>query len=93
MERHEEKEKREFIRFGTVAAAIYNVNRDPKRHPQAFTAADIFPGIAGPAPAEREATVAELDMFFHAVAAQYKKTGKNGKRGRGDKQKSPRVSP
>ena len=78
MDRHTEKEAREYIRAGTIAAAIYNVNRDSKKHPQAITAADIFPGIVGPAKEhEREASSAELDMFFRGVAAQFHKNGKS----------------
>lgn len=31
-------------RFGTVAAAVANANRNPKKQPKPFTAADFFPG-------------------------------------------------
>jgi hypothetical protein len=73
---HEERERREYIRVGTVAAAIYNVNRDPKRRAQLFTYRDIFPHAEVE---PREATDAEIDMFFTGVIAEQQKTaGKNG---------------
>lgn len=59
-------------------AATYNVNRDPKKHPQAITAADIFPGIAGTARENREATAAELDLFFTGIVVEQQKKATKG---------------
>ena len=64
------QENREFFRIGTVAAAIYNVNRDPKRHPQALDAFDIFPISRPPAP---KLTPDELLQNADRVFAEHNK--------------------
>lgn len=75
MERHREKEHRKFVRAGVVAAAVYNVNRDPRRQPRAFTSADIFPFLDDRGAAERDVSEAELDFFFQGVAIAHQRTG------------------
>jgi hypothetical protein len=42
----------EDIRLGTVAAAIYNVQRDTKAHPEPFGASDVFSWMDRPEKAE-----------------------------------------
>ncbi len=73
--RHQEQIRRDFFRSGTIAAAIYNVNRDPRKTPP-FKASDIFTWLAEPqkepTPEEEEAA---LDFFFGGLMAQ------NGPRG------------
>lgn len=75
-ERHEERERREYERSGTIAAAIYNASAG--RPGRQLSHKDIFPDAAG-APQAREASGAEIDLFFTGVAAaQQKLAGKNG---------------
>lgn len=64
--------ERDFIRSGEIAAATYNVNRDPKKHSTPFGAPDIFPWLAdGQAEAEpRVASDAEIDLFFTGLVTQ-----------------------
>lgn len=50
---------------GTIAAAVYNVNRDTKKHPKAFTADDIFPQ------APKAQTETEVKAVFLNLAAAF----------------------
>lgn len=69
MERWEEQENREFIRAGTIAASIYNVNRDSQKYPNPITALDIFPHLPAPppVPVTPEEAKRNLDRFFGNV--------------------------
>lgn len=50
---------------GTIAAAVYNVNRDAKKHPKAWTHEDIFPQPKAPQ------SEAEVKAVFLNLAAAY----------------------
>ena len=45
VEGYERQEARAFLRAGTVASLIIEVNRDSKKRGKPYTAADIFPHI------------------------------------------------
>lgn len=57
IEQWQNKENREFLRAGTIAAAALNPHLDRKRHPQALTAHDFF---HLPRPPEPKPTPAQL---------------------------------
>lgn len=82
MDRWHEREQRALVRAGTIAAAIYNVNRDPKKHPKGFTARDIFDL---PAPPRGRRTTADLikraESFFGAHNAAVAHQGARRKGG------------
>jgi hypothetical protein len=69
--RHQDRIRRDFFCSGTIAAAIYNVNRNPHKTPF-FKASDIFPGLAEP---EKEATPedeeAALEFYFSTIIAEH----------------------
>lgn len=44
---YEAQEARDFLRAGTVAAMVVEVNRDTKKRSAPYTAETIFPHIAG----------------------------------------------
>jgi hypothetical protein len=71
----EKKEKREFLRAGTVAAAVYNTVRDSKRRAEAFTAKDVFPVLTPSAERSEpvSAEAAAIDLFFSGVKRQAQK--------------------
>ena len=73
--RHQDRIRRDFFRSGTIAAAIYNVNRDPHKTPF-FKATDIFPGLAEP---EKEPTPedeeAALEFYFGNIIAEHNRRG------------------
>jgi len=60
------------MRAGEIAAAIYNVNRDPKRHAAPFRYTDIFPSTKQDA-APAAASDAQVDTFFVALAGSRRK--------------------
>ncbi len=45
IEGHERQEARAFLRAGTVAAMVVEVNRDSKKRSRPYSAEDIFPHI------------------------------------------------
>lgn len=67
MERWEEREQREYLRAGTIAAAAINPYRDTKHRPEPFTAFDFF-NIPRPKRKQQRPTKAELlgkaETFF-----------------------------
>jgi len=73
--RHQDRIRRDFFRSGTIAAAIYNVNRDPVKNPF-FKASDIFTFLAGPenepTPEDEEAA---LEFYFGSIIAQHARRG------------------
>lgn len=77
MDRWQEKENREFLRAGTIAAASLNPYRDSKSHPEPFTAYDIFALPRPPAPPRpklsKAEVIARLDPIFKARNARLKK--------------------
>jgi hypothetical protein len=84
MEQSIEKEQREFLRIGTIVAAIYNVNRDPKRHPKPITAFDIF-SIPKPPEAKAEPEkpskaqlIANAERIFSLYNARQRRLAKKG---------------
>lgn len=48
LDRRGVRDRREDRRAGTVAAAVYNVHRDRKRHPDPLTWEDLFPEHSRP---------------------------------------------
>lgn len=52
MDRWTDKENREYLRTGTIAAHALNPYRDNKFHPAPFTAFDIFPHLPKPPPVQ-----------------------------------------
>lgn len=60
------------MRAGEIAAAIYNVNRDPKKRSQPFRYTDIFPSTKQDAE-PRAASDAEVDTFFVVLAGSRRK--------------------
>lgn len=43
VEQHRRKEKDDWRKVATIMAAIYEVNRNPKKRPRPFTADDFLP--------------------------------------------------
>jgi hypothetical protein len=69
--RHQDRIRRDFFRSGTIAAAIYNVNRDPVKTPF-FKASDIFPGLAEPQKKPTpEDEAAALEFYFGSIIAEH----------------------
>lgn len=76
-ERWEEKQKFRFIRAGTIAAAIYEVNRDHRKRSVPFSYLDIFPFLKPEQSAEDEE--AALEAMFSRLGIQ-KSNGKDDDR-------------
>lgn len=70
MERWEEKENREFLRAGTIAAAALSPYVDHKQHPYPLTAHDFFNLPKPPAP---KPTPNELAARAEAIFGAYNK--------------------
>ena len=65
MDRLRDSENRALVCAGTIAAAVYNVNRDTKRNPKGFTASDIFDLPAPPPPRRTKAEmIKRAENFF-----------------------------
>jgi hypothetical protein len=83
MERWQERENREFLRAGTIAAAAVNPHRDSRRHPEAYTAVDFFDL---PRPARPKPTAAEIaqnaDRVFSFHNEREKRAAKRRERRR-----------
>ncbi len=80
MDRWTEKENREFLRAGTVAAAALNPYR--KAHSKAITAADIFnlgQVIPKPIPTKKQ-LIANADKVFSIVNARALKLARKKKK-------------
>lgn len=58
----QQKCNRGYLQAGIVAATVANVNRDPKRKPEPFTAFDFAP-IARPKPTPEEEEQGIIEMF------------------------------
>ncbi len=79
MDRWTEKENREFLRAGTVAAAALNPYR--KAHSKAITAADIF-NLPKPPPQKptKKQLIANADKVFSIVNARALKLARKKKK-------------
>lgn len=75
MERWNDRENREFLRAGTIAASALNPYRDSKRFPAAITAFDIFPHLPKPAPIlpTPEEAARNMERFFQRMDRQTKR--------------------
>lgn len=72
MERWEEKENREYLRAGTIAAAAANPYRGKDRQNRPLTAHDFF-NLPRPEPREPSAKerAARMDEFFRVHNAKF----------------------
>lgn len=57
----EEQRRYEDWRLGRVTAIYLNANRDPSKHPEQFTASDVFPHLRDPNEPEPRAEGEEID--------------------------------
>lgn len=71
MERWEEKEQREFLRQGTVAAAVYNVAAAFGGARKSYTAHDIF-DIPRPKP-DLRANLANAELMLRTINAAHQR--------------------
>jgi len=79
MDRWQEKENREFLRAGTIAAAALNPYR--KSHSKAITAADIFNLPKPPKlPLTKRQLIANADKVFSIVNARARKQAQKKKK-------------
>lgn len=84
MDRWQEKENREFLRAGTIAAA--SLNPHLKQHSQALSAYDIFNIPRPPEPkASKKQLIANAERVFSIINARAKKTEKKRRASGGGK--------